>query len=216
MITSQLHITRAIGNARSRARAMSNAELAEGLAGEWKHCPPPYRGLSELVLKGRAFFSIRDGYRSDFLKSVLDGANLCDLGAADYGAMLEFSRAYNVASYTAVDRHYPYPSASPGPGINTVRDDMLNFLARQAPGSASIVMNAIDQLILTCSDVHVEMEYRNRLVKEIARVVPYNGVAFGINCPVLEGLPAYGFESINLVERRGVSEGSFLMQKTQN
>jgi hypothetical protein len=188
-------------------------ELIEAMGSGWRLMAPPPTGLSSLVSGSRLFISIKDGYRSAFLQGILPGDGLTDLGAGFCGEMIRFAQAYDVGAYTAVDRYWEYPAKSSIPKVRFVKDDMLSHLLGQPDGSSHIVMNAIDQLMLRCHDPAIEREYAERLVAEMARVVPDGGIAFGLNSPCLRMLGAHGFRSVPLNERFPVPDFGCLMQK---
>lgn len=188
-------------------------ELIDKMGSYWKTHSIPWRGLSHFAIRGRTFMGIRDGYRSEFLGEVLPERHLIDLGAGICTDMIEFASAYAVAKYTAVDRYCPYPCSGKGADVEFRNMDMLQYLMSRPDDSANIVMNAIDQLMLSCGDNIVENAYAALLVAEIARVVIPGGIAFGMNSPFLPELADYGFVPVVLNERYGVGEIGALMRK---
>jgi hypothetical protein len=73
-----------------------------------------------------------------------------------------------------------------------IKKDMLEYAIASKDGSANVVMNGIDQSIITSED------YAKALMAEVARLVPEGGVAMGFNSPFLSFLEKYGFEEIKV------------------
>ena len=84
----------------------------------------------------------------------------------------------------------------PDIGLSAESEDMLFYLAQQPNCSANICINGIDDVMLRHRDISLERFYVHNLVAQMARVVPANGLVFGINSPLMGKLPEFGFEQV--------------------
>ncbi len=192
--------------------------LADSIAELWSSDKPP-KAPSSYSLAYPAVYesSPRTSFicihgPSDILKNELRGGVLIDLGAGrheSYLTMAHLMASLGAREYIAVDAYTISLKAEdrmsgyvrdecPDADIvlRAVRDDMLRFLAYLPTGSAHVCMNAIDQSQLITLDPIAQDMYAIELAEQIARVVPLEGVAFGLNSPFLGRLPDYGFEQV--------------------
>ncbi len=152
-----------------------------------------------------------------FFKTALEGETLIDLGAGTHSSiypMAEFAAICGVSEYVAVDKYAQYSEAlrlalrdfirkeypQSGMGISLVEDDMLRHLAYRADGSANVIMNGIDGCVIPREG---NGEYIAELIRQIGRVVPHFGIAFGTNSPFLGVLGTLGFLKITEVPGHG-------------
>ena len=179
--------------------------LAETMSRAWRDIPPPNSSLAGYAVYGKSFMGIRK--LSPFFKQVLGNGRLLDLGAGEPDAMMHFALRSGVGEYVAVDRYLNYSGKTP-PFANVlfVNQDMLMFLAEQPDESASVVMLAIDNIVLSGPSTISETLYRGMLLAEIARVVPPGGIAFGMNCDLLIDLTDMGFRRLDQIPGHQIPE----------
>ena len=157
----------------------------------------------------------------EFFRTALRGGTLLDLGAGagpSVYAMAGFAATCGVSGYVAVDKYAGYSPAleralkkhirSEHPessmGIELVPDDMLRHLAYRADGSANVLLNGVDGCVIPREG---NRRYLSTLIRQIARVVPHFGIAFGTNSPFLGALSKFGFLKItNLPGHGEISE----------
>lgn len=169
--------------------------LVERMESFWRCRGPLLSSLAPLIVYGRSFMGIDN--MSEFFPKVLGKGRLLDLGAGEAGPMIHFALRSGVGEYVAVDRFWSYKRTPPPfHEVSLVNSDMLMFLAEQPDSSASIVMNAIDEIVLSGPGRITEALYQGMLLAEIKRVVPLGGIVFGFNCHLFERLAGLGFQSI--------------------
>jgi len=161
------------------------------------------------MLSGRLGFLSLDN-PSPILREKLKGSRLIDLGAGGIDSILSMAHlaaALGAKEYVAVDKYRNYDNAMPAledfihptyPGIrlSAVTEDMLVFLGQQPDGSAAVCINGIDSDILRSDDKITQELYLHELMSEVSRVVPLQGIAFGIHSPYLGRLADFGFTRI--------------------
>lgn len=145
----------------------------------------------------------------------LSNNRLTDIGAGDAVDMAHFAMEYGVSEYVAVDgyRDYSECGLSAIRGIRLVNADMLGYLFEQPDESTNIVMNAVDWAVLRGPGRLIEQAYAEYLLRNIARVIPRGGIAFGTMSPVLDGLSGFGLERIRQTDVSHVSEVEALYRK---
>ena len=182
--------------------------LAKCMAETWQREWPPDTQTSQSLVYELGFMRIDDP--APVLKKHLPGKRLVDLGAGSsvsYLAMAHFAASVGVSEYVAVDRYQDYSravsamenfirSAYPDIKLSAESEDMLFYLAQQPNCSANISINGVDNIMLRHRDISLERFYVQNLVAQIARVVPANGLVFGINSPLMGRLTEFGFEQV--------------------
>lgn len=181
-------------------------EVAKRMAETWQKRWPPDTEVSQSLVYDIGF--MRLDKLALVLKEELPGKRLIDLGAGNpssYIAMAHFAASLGVSEYVAVDLYQDYSRAAsamehfihpdyPDVRLSAEREDMLLYLARQPDCSSNICINGIDDAILRHRDVSLKRMYVHSLVAEMARVVPENGLVFGINSPCIGKLAEFGFK----------------------
>lgn len=91
----------------------------------------------------------------------------------------------------------------------SVKSDMLLFLSSQPSNSANIILNGIDQCIIS------DREYLIELVKEIDRVVGRDHLAFGVDSPYLDGLKDNQYGYTNIINSLDTIDNFYIMKKQE-
>lgn len=189
--------------------------LVEAMAGSWGSRPPPQTAMAEKAIDILGLLSLRR--QSSMLYRSLLGRRLTDLGAGDPVMMLHFALEYGASEYVAVEAYRDYS----GNGLVGVREarlinaDMLEYLAFQKDASTNIVMNAINEEVLRGPSRLITDAYLEYLARNIARVVPPGGAAFGVMSPVLGELERFGFERIRRTDASHLGEFEFLLVRPE-
>lgn len=126
----------------------------------------------------------------NILSQSLNGQTLVDLGASEHWEELyKFSKTLGVKQFIAVDKFWPTLDAGSRDksrlkvikkiedqdcSILLVKGDALEFVSRLKDSSCCIALNGFDGSVVPSASYHKE------LAKQIERVVPKGGVAFGI------------------------------------
>lgn len=181
----------------------------------WGSGAPPVSSLADIVVHMNNFMSLKR--LSPFFPKVLGNKKLVDLGAGEPGTMIHFALRCGVSEYVAVDRYWDYSRRTPPfTNVSYVNQDMLEFLSEQPDSSANVVMLGIDNIVLGNEHTMAGMRYAEMLLKQIQRVVPQGGIAFGMNCAILCELTDMGFENIKKIPGRKLPEnydGGGIFQK---
>ncbi len=182
------------------------AETAKQLSDYWGSFKPSSCELApEVVYETSMFFSLKNPHPA--LREALRGKRLVDLGAGSINSILSMAHlaaSLGASEYVAVDLYVDYTTAEgvmksmiqakfPNISLRAIDEDMLMFLLFQQDQSANVCINSIDHSILA-SNVRLATEiYMSDIAQELMRVVPKDGVAFGLNSPALDMLPDFGF-----------------------
>jgi hypothetical protein len=182
--------------------------LVKEMEAYWGDIRPSAAQLATFAVESGTFLSLHA--RAPVLDAALNGSRLTDLGAGDSRGMEAFSAVYDVREYVAVDRYCQYPWSSER--IRYVNADMLQYLAEQLDGSTNVCMNAMDNL--RHYNLTILESYKEMLLRQIARVVPSGGIAFGIQTPLLHDLADFNFTKIeDLGDRHVGSFGAFYQKQ---
>ncbi len=188
--------------------AAIHESLAQKMKAFWGRDTPSDSPLAPSLVYETGFMRVKEP--SETLKKKLAGGRLIDLGAGNVEsltAMAHLAAVLGVSEYIAVDGYVDYRGAEglldafvgesyPEITIRAFNEDILLFLSKMRAGSAHIVMNSIDRCMLIAPDAFVGEMYGLELASEMARVVPPNGIAFGVNSPNLERLLRFGFMGV--------------------
>lgn len=151
------------------------------------------------------------------LEERLKGSVLVDLGCGGpYSVRMayKFSSTFNVRKYIGIEK-YPRSWEGDSQYNEYIKDgslegrtapaheivlgeDMLQVLSRRTEQS-NFMMNGIDDVIFSNDEWDPEIdfnkeEYIKKLCENIARLVPQNGIVFGINSVYLNNLARLGFK----------------------
>jgi hypothetical protein len=187
--------------------------LVEEMSRYWSTGSPPQAEMAKHTVHETGFYCLKN--RSLMMAGALTMNRLTDLGAGDPVDMAHFAMEYGVSEYVAVDGYRDYSASGLHAisGIRLVNMDMLEYLSGQPDGSTNIVMNAIDWAVLRGPSRLIEGAYAEYLLRNIARVLPRGGIAFGSNSPVLDGLSGMGLERLKRTDISRVSEFEALFIK---
>lgn len=123
----------------------------------------------------------------EYLRPWLRGSRVYEIGAADTGELHEsvLKSRFGVSEYRAVD---PMPDLDPV----VEEGDVLRFLSEQDAGSGHVLALGLFEPRFTLEEFlepapdllvarpeHYQHEYVRRLVKELSRVIPHEGLLFG-------------------------------------
>ncbi len=189
-------------------------ELAKNMSESWK-IGRPFCSLADKFVYGPTFLGIKN--LPKFFPEVLGDSILLDLGAGDPKPMADFALCCDVRLYLAVDLYCPYGNMDfENPRIVLENEDMLRYVAKIPDDSANIFLGAIDDIVLmNPKSKKVELKYRSLLLSHICRVVPPDGIVFGVNSHLFPKLEEMGFERVDNVGRYKVSvdPGIAVLQK---
>lgn len=187
--------------------------LVEEYSKMWGSGKPPQTRIAHDAIRDSSFFSMnRD---SETLRMLLAGKRLTDLGAGDPIPAAVFAMHYGVSEYVGVDGYQDYKNSGLWclKDVRLVTRDMLEHLSNEPDASSNIMMNAIDGAVLRGPSRTLELAYSALLLRNIARVVPPGGIAFGIMSPILEGLSECGFVRMERTDVARVSSVEALFRK---
>jgi len=185
------------------------ASTARHLSDYWGSFKPSSRQLApEVVYDTSMFFSLKNP--SPALREALKGKRLVDIGAGkstSFLSMAHLAAILGASEYVAVDKYVDYTNAEeimekvinskfPDIVLRAINEDMLEFLLFQPDQSANICMNSVDESILASNIRFATEIYMSDIAQELMRVVPKDGVAFGLNSPALDMLPDFGFTPV--------------------
>ena len=135
----------------------------------------------------------------NFFRDLLKNKPLIDLGCgpapeSESGKMESFAQKMGASEYIGVDafsvdedKKFVRTGGKGKFPAEYLKRDMLEYAQSSPENFGNVVMNGIDESIITSN------EYAKNLMAEIARVVPEGGVAMGFNSPFLSLLEKYGF-----------------------
>lgn len=187
--------------------------LVEEYSKMWGSHKPPQAHMAEHAVRDSSFFAMNR--ESETLRMLLGGKRLTDLGAGYPVPAAVFAMHYGASEYVGVDRYQDYS----GSGLWALKDvrlvecDMLEHLSGEPDMSTNIMMNAIDRAVLVGPSRTIEAAYATLLLRNIARVVPPGGIAFGIMSPILEGLSDYGLIRMERTDVAHVTSVEALFRK---
>ncbi|MBU0527768.1 hypothetical protein KKE92_04765 [Candidatus Micrarchaeota archaeon] len=178
---------------------------------------PPCSALAHMFVYGNTFLGIKK--LPGFFQNLLENAVLLDLGAGDPRPMVDFALACGVRLYLGVDLYLSYKNMSfEDPRIVLENNDMLQYVAKMPDNSASVFLGAIDEIVLAHNkSKQMEIEYESLLLSHIHRVVPPDGLVFGVNSHLFPKLEKMGFERIDRVGKFKISHdaGTAVLQKIE-